>query len=422
MDWGLGNPNKTASLIAILMVAVWGLAFFRKWGFWISLILFAILGICLVHTFSRGGVVAAFLGLVPLVLAVRRPWPCRRVIAVVISIWVIVGASIYLQAHERYGQGVIQEDRSISNRFEIWKSAPAMMVDAPGGWGIGNSGNAYMNWYQPLDKNEGYRTLVNSHLTWLVEFGWLGRFLYLAGWLAVFLICFPTQTTRWLAVPFGIWVAFFVGAVFSSVAESIWLWVVPGLALASVVGWRIWNRTWFNSRLWLLPPCAAGVCFLLVAVGGDSPIQKVGDVVLVGGSPPDFWVVLNKMVLGDKPGRSLRAALPTMSAISLGVVENVRALPQGKLSSVILAGDIPPEDRSEVVKRLKTAKSVTLVNPPFFPQELEVSGELAVQVLVGEFSQSPAASTWTDLASTRKLIGVGDFVPDWPTLLLPHQP
>ena len=102
-----------------------------------------------------------------------------------------MGASIFLQAHKRYGQGVATEDRSISNRFELWKAAPTMMVDAPSGWGGGKSGQAYMNWYQPLDQHEAYRTLVNSHLTWLVELGWLGRFVYLTGWFTVFLMCFP---------------------------------------------------------------------------------------------------------------------------------------------------------------------------------------------------------------------------------------
>ena len=29
MDWGLGNPNKTAALIAILMVAVWSLSYLK---------------------------------------------------------------------------------------------------------------------------------------------------------------------------------------------------------------------------------------------------------------------------------------------------------------------------------------------------------------------------------------------------------
>lgn len=30
MDWGLGNPNKTGALIAILMVAVWMLTLLRR--------------------------------------------------------------------------------------------------------------------------------------------------------------------------------------------------------------------------------------------------------------------------------------------------------------------------------------------------------------------------------------------------------
>lgn len=96
--------------------------------------------------------------------------------------------------------------------------------------------------------------------------------------------------------------------------------------------------------------------------GHSSPVQKSGEIVYIGPSSPDFWVVLNKKVLGDKPGRSLRAALPELGGISLGVVESVRNLPHGKLSSVILAGDIPLEDREEAVNRLKTAKSLTLFN------------------------------------------------------------
>ena len=63
MDWGLGNPNKTAALIATLMVGLWGLAYVRKWGFWVALAGFTALGFCLVHTFSRGGLVALFVGL-----------------------------------------------------------------------------------------------------------------------------------------------------------------------------------------------------------------------------------------------------------------------------------------------------------------------------------------------------------------------
>lgn len=306
MDWGLGNPNKTAALIATLMVAVWALAYVRRWGFWVALVLFSGLGICLVHTFSRGGLVAVVLGLVPVIVMLRRPWSRSRMLGVLAAIWVIVGASVFLQAHERYGQGVVQEDHSISNRLEIWKTTPQMMVDAPGGWGIGNSGLAYMNWYQPLDQHEGYRTLVNSHLTWLVEFGWPGRILYIAGWVTVFFLCFPTKRTPWLAVPFGIWVAFFVGALFSSVAESVWLWVVPSLALGIVLIWRMARRQWPSRSTLLLPPAiAAASCVLLMAVIPGSAIRKEGQVVKIGSSSPAVWVVADTSVLGKQPGRSV---------------------------------------------------------------------------------------------------------------------
>jgi len=182
MDWGLGNPNKTAALIAILMVAVWGLAYVRKWGFWVAITLFMALGGCLVHTFSRGGLIAAGLGLAVLLAYVPRPWPKKRGLALGFSVLGLIVFSFCLNAHERYGQGVIEEDRSIINRAELWKSAPKMMVDAPTGWGLGNSGKAFMQWYQWVPRNEQYRTMVNSHLTWLVESGWPARFLYLFAW------------------------------------------------------------------------------------------------------------------------------------------------------------------------------------------------------------------------------------------------
>ena len=62
LDWGFGNPNITAGLIATLLMAVWGLAFIHRWGFWPALLGFTTLGVCLIQTVSRGGLVAAILG------------------------------------------------------------------------------------------------------------------------------------------------------------------------------------------------------------------------------------------------------------------------------------------------------------------------------------------------------------------------
>ena len=50
MDWGFGNPNKTGTFIATLMIAVWSLDSLRKSGFWLALFLNGGLGFCLLHS------------------------------------------------------------------------------------------------------------------------------------------------------------------------------------------------------------------------------------------------------------------------------------------------------------------------------------------------------------------------------------
>lgn len=423
MDWGLGNPNKTAALIAILMVAVWSLGFLRNWLFWVSLVLFSALGICLVHTFSRGGMVAAFCGLMPLLVCLRRPLPMKRIVGVVTAFWLIIGASIYLQAHERYGQGVVQEDRSISNRFVLWKAAPTMMVDAPGGWGFGQSGKAYMDWYQPLDRNESYRTLVNSHLTWLVEFSWLGRFLYIFGWLAVLLLCLPTQGNRWLAVPLGIWISLFIGAWFSSVGESVWLWIVPAVALAWVIVWRLANRVWPETKLLFLPPSLAAASLLCLAlVVPHSPVTKRGNTLAIGNRIPSTWVVADRVVLGKSFPRPLRDALEKNPQLSCGIVESIEDLPDNAVTTLIFSGKLEPTKSDVIERKLKSVKSLTLVNPSFFPAELPIPKGADVRIAIGEFSQLASVSDWAPIAKVEPLVGTGDFVPNWPTVLLTNQP
>lgn len=55
IDWGFGNPNKTAVLILQLAFISLGLIGSRKWIKLIGILTFTIMSICLFHTFSRGG-------------------------------------------------------------------------------------------------------------------------------------------------------------------------------------------------------------------------------------------------------------------------------------------------------------------------------------------------------------------------------
>ena len=268
MDWGFGNPNKTATLIAEFIVALWGLAYLCRWGFWVALGFFTLLGGCLIHTFSRGGLIAAFLGLTALIICIPRPWPIKKYISIVISLFMLISFSLYIKAYQRYTQCILMEDHSITNRILLWENTPAMMVDAPSGWGIGNSGKAFMQWYQTPEDNEQYRTLVNSHLTWLVELGWSMRFVYLFSWFAVILLCLPTKEAEWRAASLGIWIAFGVAATFSSVAETIWLWIIPGLSLGIVLGHRLLTKQWPHLKAWFFPTSVAFLlCLIFLSLG-----------------------------------------------------------------------------------------------------------------------------------------------------------
>ncbi|MCC7518023.1 MAG: O-antigen ligase family protein [Verrucomicrobiae bacterium] len=419
MDWGFGNPNKTAALIATLMVAVWGLAWFRRGGFWIALGLFTALGVGLIRTMSRGGLVALCAGLAVLLWNLPRPWPKRRVGAVVLAFWVMVGAAILWAAHARYGQGLIETDRSITNRLELWKIAPRMMADAPEGWGLGNSGRAYMQWYQPTNRTEEYRTLVNSHLTWLVEFGWSLRFLYVLGWLAILLLCWPRATAWVSAIPSGIWVVFGVAAAFSSVAESPWLWILPGLALAFAVGWRAWKRQWPSAWAFGLTGAGAalviGICFVLGV--GRSEIRTEHGRVLLGRGEPSVWIVADERVLGQNFGKALRASRATAGGgVAVGIAGSSEALGDTNGKTMVLCGAATEGKAGRVKEAVAKAGRVILLSPSFFPSAIGWSDDQhrdRVEVIFGEFSQSAVLTAWESAASLRRVEGAGNYLSSW---------
>ncbi|MDR3404222.1 MAG: O-antigen ligase family protein [Chthoniobacter sp.] len=429
MDWGLGNPNKTATLIAMLMIAVWALAYLKRWGFWVAWVLFMGLGVCLIHTFSRGGLVALISGVAILLWRAPRPWAVSRVAAVLIAIWLLVGTAVHLQAHQRFGQGIVKEDRSITNRLKIWKQVPQMMVAAPNGWGRDQAQWAYMQWFQSVNASESYVNLVSSHFTWMVEMGWLGRFAYVAGWGFVFLLSWPTGSRRWLALPLAVCVSFAVGAVFTHVADSSWLWILPGLALLSVLGGRAWQKSWPQWSAWGGVTGAAGLMLLAVWAIGTArstlPLRGSEGTVVIGRGEPGVWIVADSKVLGDNYGKTLRrfiAEQKDRTFPTVAVVDTLEDIKSKTPGTIVVAGSLPEEELHALAVRMQKGTHILFLNPTFYPQEigaLEDAQRKNMAAIFGEFSQSPALSAWQSFATVRQVEVAGDFLPRWPELILP---
>ena len=409
MDWGLGSPNKTAALIAMSMIAVWLLAFiWRRGGFWIALSLFVPLGACLMHTFSRGGVLAALCGL-GAVLACqwfeKRTMPNGRILAVLLAMLVIVSSAVFLNAHTRFSQSA-QQDRSISNRLEIWREVPTMLYDAPRGWGGSSASRAFMEWYQALDFTEVYGSLVNNHLTWLVEMGWMGRFLYLSGWLLALVLCRPVREAPWMSICLGVLVAFFVAMTFSYMTRNVSLWALPVCALLAAIVARIYYRKWDLKMWWIAPAGAAAILAIFVASAHSSPIHKGKGYVIFNrsGGEVSWWVLPDARVTGSMPGRVLRGS---DEMCGIAIAESFDTLPHKRNGiKLAVAGNAVHQ---LVDKDLSQLEMLVLLNPEISPAEI-FSLPANVKIYVGEYTSHPRTNA-------TLVEGASVFLSNWPALL-----
>lgn len=426
MDWGIGNPNKTAALIATLMISIWILNKIHRWGFWVALSAFLGLGLCLVHTYSRGGFVALSFGITVLIYFSPTPWSRARMLSILAVAATLIAAIFYLHENERLEQGILQNDKSISNRLLVWEIAPVMIADAPNGWGWGNAGKAYMQWFQPLSHHEGYRTLVNSHLTWLVEGNWFFRIGYIAGWLFVFLLCLPSGQIR-TCIPLSVWATFFVTAWFSSVAESAIVWLIPGISLIGlmILRWKV--RQWPPFPHFLSAFASAALLSLILLVIGKSIHQpyfllREQNLTIVGDTPSSVLVEVNEEVMGEYYGRTLRTFISSYPQQQVILASSPDALQQRKIQSIVLGGDISSANLLKIQKYFVSSSRLIVLSPKFFPSDIGITkvDKGRIKVFFGEFSASPSIDEWKKFATVRQIEGSGDYLQDWPELSMPR--
>jgi hypothetical protein len=440
LDVGFQNPNKTAALVAAVLVLLWLIPLCKLPAFcehcpkrreglwWLALAGSLALGIALLFTGSRGGVVAAGAGLAA-IFVFARPVSVASVcrpklfgIAVVFLVWFLV--ALFLPQTERFSPTHTVGDASVWNRWLIWKNVPAMLAAAPDGWGIGNSGKVFMTWYQPAENFEVYRTLVNSHATWLVEFGWAGRLLYLAGWGFALSFAWPAGAggSRLSPVPFAALVVFACASFFSSVAEEWVLWCPVVFALLCVVVLRLANKQWSPAkalflRTIFLPALLVlfvGVCHVgnLVSIGA----MDVGRVVRFHGGAGETTVLFGKDAKEDV--RSLRAAWFSQknpcSILWTGEAEKAVVAENG---TFVLCGKWDAETmRTPAAK----AGKIILFSPSFLPEELPPREGREVIVYFGEFftlSNRALCAAWKAAAQCRIIPASADYIENWTELI-----
>jgi hypothetical protein len=373
--FGFANPNAAGALLALLALAVWLLPGKGRRVVVLKTILSATALVLLSLTASRGALIALLAGGVAIWVASGSPIPWRRwpiglgVAVLIVSLIIVPGKLGHRLAASS------PEEGSLSSRFVVYGAIPRLMVAAPGGWGLGNSASAYENWFQPLDDTRHYKNLLSTHGTWLVEFGWLGRFLYFIGWLLILLVAWR------IPVSFGIWIAWGTACLFSHLGKDWILWIVPAIALLMVVCKSSDGRKLPSREAFLvLTGTALGMMILFIGLGFPRNSVRLNGALLVFGNGGEMvYYQPDTNVLGTTLGKDLR------SMGGATVAMDWDALKHTKLKQIIFTGNanVPPEARLEDA-------SIFWINPP------EVLNEAQRQVML---SAKKRLFLWGELRS-----------------------
>jgi O-Antigen ligase len=441
-SFGFENPNKAAVLFACVIPLLWYL-WQRAWklnGVWLKILLLLVSAgtlivawRCLIMTFSRGGLVAAVVGLIYLIgyavwydrkITINR---CRSVESWVSFLLIIslVGMTFWNGLGHRSSEALGQ-DASVGNRVELWHSALQMAAENLHGFGTGKSGEQYMQWYQPIERQESYRTMVNSYLTFLVEEGWLAALAALIVFGLFWVWTRPAKNERLVVGLRGSILAFLVAGIFSTTMEEGRLWIVPAACITLLTGLAIFKKKRLSCyHLWI---CGGSIflgCGVLLALGwlrsGKDPLRRVfskvdgGRTVTAFGPKTDhpraLGCVVDEAVLGKKYAKLLRElALAGQVKILLGECVNQadRILLMGK--SVHEFSHFPNQ-------------SLWLLAPEKVElDELKalVARTEPIQLLMPDMDQDGRVSFWDEAAegamanrfTTTSLSGVGNRV-DW---------
>jgi len=216
--YGFANPNHAAALITILLPFLWVLRVYAK-RLPVKIIVFTleyILYLALIFTYSRTGffvviMSAAIFWAGKYFFIDKTKWNdvklksflSKRVLGIVAVLFVIGVLAISFKAVDRYSSWIANPEKSITNRFLIWKGATQIIAENPQGVGAERSGFLFSNLYCPPENDITCRTMINSFLTFAAEQGiWLSllllSFLYTAVFLGLvyFMNAKETETRR----------------------------------------------------------------------------------------------------------------------------------------------------------------------------------------------------------------------------------
>lgn len=403
-----------------------------------GVLMFAVFAALTLLTGSRGSLLGLLLGVTVFGSSRFRELAGSRVFWITAAVGLIVlGGYLYWHGAGQMTRGFTARgglDWSNALRVDMWKAAPRMMVDAPGGWGFCGAGRAFMSWYMPTSVVCLPGSLMNDHLTLMAECGWVVRWLYLFALSAVLAAGVWLVLRRREPLMLAVVSAFLAMAWFNPVYGEWGLWVVPLISLLALGRIRLRRRIQaLSSSVAVCAGLASSACAGIYVYGRSSernadevPVRAVAGRVMVNGDDPRIWVVDDgRGTLGGIfVAKDLRDFYTEVkSAPAMGLVTDIADLPAVGVDRLVLAGKAANDwllrlSEDEAARR-HLPKSVVFLSPPFNPSEVP-SAVVALchpQLVVGEFAAKFRGEYGKTLPDWVMVVpGLEKYMMGWPEL------
>jgi O-antigen ligase len=234
------NPNELSSILALGLLALLGLCYRRErsaLSFGLAWPLIAVLGMAIIQTSSRGGLLALGSGLVVFVgvAGTRFAW-IRRALFLVLGIALLVGLSYFSESNRRrWEETLIAGD--LAHREILYPAAWQMFTEEPvAGWGpvtalyqLGGR-TKFVNWPNP---EESKRDTHNLALHVLTATGLLGTIPFVAGILLCVWSAFRARRGVEGILPLAMAISLLVSNMSGDRLYMKFHWLVLAYALAS---------------------------------------------------------------------------------------------------------------------------------------------------------------------------------------------
>ncbi len=425
LDWfylGAGSISKTGAFIVLLMVTFWAvLGINRRWAFWVVLIANGILGCFLIQTYSRGALLSLIFAFIAFLIMAPIRSTKLKIVAVCLAGLCAFLYSNSVGFNERIHDMVLLKSSSANVRYDLYSAGIKMLTDAPCGFKDGTTpAKIYMLWYQKMYTNEGYNTLINSHLEFLNRAGVPLKLLYILFWSFIFCATFAYKKSFVSAAAFAAWLAFFSNSFFSNIATFWALWAIPVLFLCAAlyINRKRFLCIKFYARTFSLFCLAAFAVFLIsYFYRRYIPLKFAKNEVLVGNKSalPIYILNPNEKILGQKYGMEIAEHLKANPAFArIGNTPNLHTA----YKTVVAEGDL----NTLLLSKLKSEKFVFL-NPKFKdPKTLaEFFARNNAVVILGDITDFRNKTLWRKFFKEQNLNpqnliilgGVENYIPNW---------